>query len=377
MKLTVDRKNLLAVITPMAGIVERTTSVPVLSHVLLKVRAGRLEISATDLECSLTTSVDAKEMEAEGGLAVQMKKLLEIVRASEGDIELEAGEEGNTAAMLSIESGHATFKLRGLPAEDFPTLATLAEPEVRLELPLPVLRSMIGRTLFCVSAEESRFQLTAAFLRPLDGAVALVATDGHRLALVEADAPGVEEGEGVLVPRKVLQELLRLEGDGAVEIAWTKHHLGLTAPGWSLVARKLEGTFPDYERVIAKDHPRRLFFGRKALAEAVHRVALLCGERSRAVRLSWAEAEPGSVVFEAANPDVGEAREELPLADSTVHPGGDLVVGVNPDYLGEWLASVDTDRVRLELKDENSIIVCHPADGGLRREVVAIMPIRF
>ena len=363
MEIRLNRSELLTELVPMQGIVERRTTIPVLSHLLLKAEGDALHIAATDLEVSLTSSCDG-EVASEGAIAIQAKKLLEIMRAAVGDeVTLRLEDEG----ALTILVGHSTFKIRGLPAEDFPTLPQVdVDP---LEIPFGTFRNMIGKIFFAISSEESRFQLSGALLEVKDDLLALVATDGHRLALVESPVEGLREAESVLVPRKALQELQRFEGED-LSFRRGEHHLSFTIGRRRLICRILEGTFPDYERVIATENDRHVVADRKLLMGVIQRVSLLTGDRSRAIRL---EIEDGKLEFSAANPDLGEAREDVPCEYDNV----DLSMGLNPDYLVQFLSASDTEKVRLELKDENSQCVCYPVDGVDKRYVCVIMPIRL
>ncbi len=365
MEIRLNRVELLNELVPMQGIVERRTTIPVLSHLLLRATEDRLELAATDLEVSLTSSCEG-EVAEEGSIAIQAKKLLEIIRASEGEeVTMRVEQEGT----LTILAGKSQFKVRGLPAEDFPTLPSIEEEEA-LALPFRTFRSMISKIFFAISSEESRFQLSGALLQQREGTLALVATDGHRLALIESEIAGLSEADGVLVPRKALQELLRFESPLDLEFRKSEHHLSFTLGVRQLICRILEGTFPDYERVIAKDNDKKVVVGRKHLAAVVHRVGLLTGDRSRAIRL---ELQPGQLVFSSANPDLGEAKEEI----ACEFEGTGLQLGVNPDYFTQFLKETETEQVRLELKDENSQCVAYPVDGKDQRYVCVIMPIRL
>lgn len=366
MEIRINRAELLTELAPMQGIVERKSTIPVLSHILLKAKDGKLHIAATDLDVSLTSWCDATT-EREGAVAVQARKFLEIVRAMVGD-EVHLVEEDNHG--LRITSGNSRFKIRGLSSDDFPTL-----PEVgagaQIELPHGDFRKMIGKIFFAVSAEESRFQLNGALLKPKSGSLEMVATDGHRLALVETPVAGVEEGEGVLVPRKALQELQRFDGDDAVAFQRGEHHLSFRVGRRELICRILEGTFPDYEKVISKDNDKVVSFPRKGLGDVVSRVALLTGDRARAVRMAFEEQQ---LVVSAANPDLGEAVEEIECE----YAGPSLELGINPDYLGQFLSVVESDDVLLKLKDENSQCIGAPAEESEdERYLCVIMPMRL
>ena len=371
MDVRVDRTQFLAELAPMQGIVERKTTIPVLAHLLLRVQDDKLHLAATDLDVSLTSWCEADASE-DGAIAVQARKFMEIIRSLTGD-EVHLVQENPKE--LTIRAGKSRFKIHGLPAEDFPTLPEVDE-EYRLEIPFDELKGMISKVLFAVSTEESRFQLNGALLKLKEGSVELVATDGHRLALVETELEAVaasgQDSDSVLVPRKALQELQRFDGGEVVGYQRGEHHLVFRVGRRELICRILEGSFPDYERVIAKDNDKEASFDRRGLGDAVSRVALLTGERARAVRLSLT---PGEMVVSAANPDLGEATEQL----ECTYDGPELRLGINPDYLEDFLKVVDTERVRLQLKDENSQTVGLP-DGdleGANRYLCVIMPMRL
>lgn len=365
MEVRVKRSDLLRELIPMQGIVERRTTIPVLSHILLRAAEDRLHLASTDLDVSLTSSCEA-ELSSSGSVAVQARKFLEIVRAvGAEELSLKLEDEKR----LRIDVSHSHFKINGLAAEDFPTLPEVSGSE-ELKIPFEVLKKAIGRIIFAVSTEESRFQLNGALLKLNDGVVELVATDGHRLALVENELEGAKVAEGVLVPRKALQELQRFEEDGDLLFRRSEHHLSFGLGSRELICRILEGTFPDYNRVISKENDKRAVFDKKSLSQAVQRVALLTGDRARAVRL---ELGSGNLVITAANPDLGEAMEEL----ACDYDGEELKIGMNPDYLVHFLSALDTDRVRLDLKDENTQCIGYPVDGEDKRYLCVIMPMRI
>lgn len=372
MEIRLKRNDFLGELIPMQGIVERKTTIPVLSHILLNTRDakdGLLHLAATDLEVSLTSRCEA-DVQVGGAIAVQAKKLIEIIRSLSAPEVLLVQDEPR---VLSIRAGSSRFKIHGLAADDFPTLPMVGAADgSRVEIPFGDFRRMVSKILFAVSAEESRFQLNGALFKIKDGALEIVATDGHRLALVEkredslrgalgrAEHGGEQDGkDSVLVPRKALQELQRLEGDAdasVLEFRRGEHHLSFRLGQRELICRILEGTFPDYERVIAKDNDKKVLFDRKALAEAVQRAALMTSDRARAVRLQFGADQ---LVISAVNADLGEAVEEV----ACEYDGPEFRLGINPDYLSQFLAAVDTDRVRLELKDENTQCVGYPQEA--------------
>lgn len=365
MEIRLKRSEFLTELAPMQGIVERRTTIPVLSHLLLTVRGDRLYLAATDLDVSLTSWVGG-EVAREGAIAVQAKKFLEIVRsAATEEVQLVQEEERS----LAISFGTARFRIHGLPATDFPTLATVA-PRTEVEIPLPRFRRFVSKVLFAVSSEEARFQLSGALVHLKDGKVEMVATDGHRLALIEGAVSGAKGEDSVLVPRKALQELLRFEGEEQLVFRRGEHHLAFVSGRRELVCRILEGTFPDYKRVIAKQNDKKVVVDRRGLAEMVQRIALITGDRARGVRLAFA---PGEITVSAANPDLGEASETL----ACEYEGEALRIGLNPDYLGQFLAALETEKVLFELKDENSQCLGSPIGGEDDRYLCVIMPMRI
>ena len=372
MDIRVNRSRFLAELAPMQGIVERKSTIPVLSHLLLSARDGKLHLAATDLDVSLTSSCEA-EIGNSGSIAVQAKKFMEIIRSLVGD---EVHLSQDEPQQLTIEAGNSRFRIHGLPAEDFPTLPPV-DPTYSANLPSDIFRSMISKVLFAVSNEESRFQLNAALLKFKADSIELAATDSHRLALIETPIEGLPENaadDSVLISRKALQELLRMESDSPVEFERGEHHLRFRIDQRELTCRILEGTYPDYERVIARDNDKHVVLDRRTLGEAVQRAALLTGDRARAVKLVFDDNE---LVVSAANPDLGEARESLPCE----FEGPALNFGINPDYLRDFLSAVDQDRVRLEMKDENSQTVGYPhhddEDAATGRYLCVIMPMRI
>lgn len=365
MEIRLTRTDFLNELTPMQGVVERRSTIPVLSHILLRVEDKGLFLAATDLDVSLTSFCEG-EVKGEGAIAVQARKFIEIIRASSGDEVLLVKEDESS---LVIKVGRSRFKINGLSADDFPTLPKVSD-EDRVSVPYAQLRDMISKVLFAVSTEESRFQLNGALMKLGDNSLSIVATDGYRLALVENDLEGAREAEGVLVPRKALQELLRLEGEGDVSLGRGENHLSFKVGRRELICRILEGTFPDYERVIAKDNDQSVVIDRRMLNEAIQRVALLTGDRARAIRCDF---QDDMVTISATNPDLGEAVEELECKLE----GSGVKIGVNPDYLSHFLGAVRSDQVKLDLKDENTQCVGFPVEGSDRRYLCVIMPMRI
>jgi DNA polymerase-3 subunit beta len=370
MEILVRRNDLAKELQLVQGIVERKNSIPILSNVLAEARAGELRISATDLDVSLRCGCPAQVVE-EGAMTLGAKKLYEIVR-SLPDSDVSVKVEGDTWARIKCE--RVEFKMAGLPREDFPSI-----PEARagkaVDIPVGALRALIQRTSFAITAEDARYYLAGALLVLDKDSAAMVATDGHRLAWAQKSTPlKVAETTRVLVPRKAITELARLiedmGGEEVVSFQQGDGHLIFIAGGRTLASKMVEAQFPAYEKVVAVTGDKKVAVGREVLHSAIRRVSLLSSERGRAVRLSL---EDGRLEVSASSPELGEARESLPLE----YAGEGVEIGFNAQYLLEFLGVVGTDEVALEVKDAESQGILRPMgeDGGDYRYVV--MPMRF
>jgi DNA polymerase-3 subunit beta len=370
MEILVRRNDLASELSLVQGIVERKNSIPILSNVLCEAKAGEIRISATDLDVSLRCGC-AAEVKQEGAVTLGAKKLYEIVRSlpeQEVSLTLEAD------AWARIRCGRVEFRMAGLSREDFPTLPE-AKPARGIELPAALLKELIQRTAFAITAEDARYYLAGALLVLEKDKAAMVATDGHRLAWAERKAQlKVAEATRVLVPRKAISELLRLiEQAGAEEAVSFQQgdgHLIFQVAGRTLASKQVEAQFPAFEKVIAVAGDKRVSLAREALQGAIRRVSLLSSDRGRAVRLGL---DAGKLELSASSPDLGEAREAL----SVDYAGGSVEIGFNAQYLLEFLGVVGSEQVLLELKDGESQGLLKPAadDGGEYRYVV--MPMRF
>ena len=370
MEILVRRNDLVKELQLVQGIVERKNSIPILQNVLAEARSGELRISATDLDVSLRCGCVAQVVE-EGSVTLGAKKLYEIMRSlPESEVSMRV--EGDAWARIRCE--RVEIKMAGLPGEDFPTL-----PEARaakaVEVPVGVLRALIQRTAFAITAEDARYYLAGALLVLDKDGAAMVATDGHRLAWAQRRAAlKLAESARVLVPRKAITELARLVEDMADEELVSFHqgdgHLVFGAGGRTLSSKVVEAQFPAYEKVVGVTGDKKVTVGREVLQSAIRRVSLLSSERGRAVRLSLDE---GRLEVSASSPELGEARESLPLE----YAGGGVEIGFNAQYLLDFLGVVGTDEVGLEVKDAESQGLLRPIgeEGGDYRYVV--MPMRF
>lgn len=372
MKLTLDRAPLTKALETIRRIAPGRATIPIIANVLLDAVAGRLTLRATDLDIEAQTSVEA-DVATAGALTVSAATLHDLVRKlpDKAQVALEAQDNG---ARLSVRSGRSRFQLQALPASDWPDVP---DPDYHnsFSLPAKTLAHMFAKTAFAISTEETRYYLNGVFFHSDDTeggpVLRMVATDGHRLACIEAPRPDGAAGmPGVIVPRKACIEIERLlkgaEGDVGVKLG--ANRIRLDIGGVTLVSKLIDGTFPDYKRVIPANNDKRATLDRDALASAADRVATISSERGRAVKLSF---ERGQLVLSVVNPDMGEAREELE-ADYDSTP---LEIGFNSRYLAEALAAIDGDRVAVKLFDAGSPTLLQ---GETSNDLlVVLMPMRI
>lgn len=357
MELTVAKADLQKELQLCQGVVEKRSTIPILSNVLLRAADGRLQIAATDLDVTVVSSCAARITDA-GGVTIEAKRLFDIVR-SLPDTDVHFTVQDNHSVML--ESGTAKFRLNGLPAEDYPTLPTIT-PGDAYSIPLDELKTMVGKVKFAITHEETRFQLNGALLKMQPTKMEMVATDGHRMALINFPSAASTGKKGadltILVPRKALDEILRLESsDGAVQFGVSENQLYFEAGDRRLMARMIDVNFPNYMEVISKDNDRHVLVDRERLLATIKRISLVANERTRAVRFDFA---PGKLTVSSTNPELGDARETVPID----YAGQPFFVGLNAAYLLDFLAATDTPSVSLDLKDENSQCIGRPSPTG-------------
>jgi len=367
MELVVRKNDLLRELQLFQGIVERKNTIPILANVLLEAKDGELKFLATDLEVALRSRCDATVTKP-GALTLPAKKLYEIVKSlPDTDIRIAEDKSGVKVAADRFDS-----RIQTLPKDDFPTLPDGgANPTASLQG--SALKEMVAKTQFAITGEDTRYFLNGAQFVLRGDSMSLVATDGHRLALVtvkrdgDADAPEVK----AILPRKTLGELGRLltEGDTAVSYERGENHLFFEVGGRKLISRMIDGQFPAYERVIPKGNDKHIEFERERLTNAVKRVALLSNERSRAVKF---QIDKGKVDVTSSSPELGEAHETLPVD----YDGTSLQICFNAQYVLDFLAVVATDVVALELKDEVSQAVMTPVGAEGYDYTYVIMPMR-
>ena len=369
MEFVVRKNDLLRELQLFQGIVERKNTIPILANVLIEAKDKELHLVATDLEVALRSKCDAS-IAKPGALTLPAKKLYEIVK-SLPETEIRVSEEKNG---VKVAADRFESRMQTLPKEDFPTLPQPTGTSGTI-LPRTILKEMIAKTQFAITGEDTRFFLNGALFVLGPETMSLVATDGHRLALVSAKRDAKSSKADVeakpILPKKTLGELLRLlaESEGDITFEHGENHLFFDVGGRTLISRMIDGQFPAYERVIPKGNDKHIEFERDRLTNAVKRVALLSNERSRAVKF---QIERGKVDVSSSSPELGEARESLPVD----YAGTSLQICFNAQYVLDFLAAVATDTVALDLKDEVSQAIMTPLGTDGYDSTYVIMPMR-
>ena len=371
MEFTVSKADLVRELGLSQGVVEKKATLPVLSNVLLEADDDRIIISATDLELNIRCTAPA-QVKTPGGGTVPAKKLLDYVRLlPDADIHFRFSE----THWASLTCGRSRTRIAGMPKEGYPEIPEMPEPVGRL--PVALMASMISRTIFAIAAEESRFTLNGALLLVKPQSLTMVATDGHRLAMVEYPNPSGASGEQrALIPRKAMMELARLAGDcdeesAQIDFATEDNHLFFRIGSRLLSSRKLTGNFPDYERVLPKSHPHIVTLDREEFRAAIERVSQFSDERSRAVKIRFADNE---ATIHSSLSESGESEETL-----AVDYGGPATeIGFNANYLLDFLRAVGEPRVHFHFKDPQSAGELTPAGEELSyRYRYVVMPMRI
>ncbi len=373
MKLTIERAALLKALSHVQSVVERRTTIPILSNVLLRAEAGRLALSATDMDLEIVEGVAAR-VERDGRTTAPAHTLYDIVRKLRDGAQVELESPGGRNEML-LRSGRSTFTLACLPPEDYPVMSAGELPH-HFALSAAELRSLIDRTRFAISTEETRYYLNGIYLHATKNdevpVVRAVATDGHRLARVEMTAPeGAAGMPGIIVPRKTVLELRKLveegEAEAEVQIALGETKIRVAIGEAALTSKLIDGTFPDYDRVIPSGNDKILEVDCKSFAEAVDRVSTISSERSRAVKLA---IEKGGLVVSATSPENGTAVEELEVR----YESTPIEIGFNSRYLLDITDQIAGEYVQFQMSDAGSpTIVRDSADASA---LYVLMPMR-
>lgn len=349
MKFTVAKDQLLNGLQAVQNIVSARTTLPILSNVLLRAGEARLDLTATDLDVTISCGVEAA-IRKQGGTTLPVKKLFSIVRElGAPEIEFEVDEKNG----CKIKAGSSYYRINGLPPEEFPPLPKFAESRT-VTLPQAKVKSMLKRTCFAVSTDETRYVLNGIFFSFKEHKLTLVATDGRRLALTDEELDiGEERAMEFIVPTKAINELSRLlQDDGDAEIKVSENQAafnlkGEKSPPTLIITKLVEGNYPNYKQVIPGEAAERIALGREELLQALRRAEIMTSDKSNSVKLAFSA---NTLALTANTPEVGEARESLAVN----YKGQDLAVAFNPAYLMDPLKALDEDEVFLELTDELS-----------------------
>jgi DNA polymerase III subunit beta len=370
MEFSVKKFDLLEELNLTQGVVERKTTIPILSNLLCEAQGNRLTITATDLELSIRTSCEAK-VKKEGAGTIPAKKLLELVRLlPEEEIRFKLLENH----WVQITCDRKSYKLVGMSKDNFPALPNF--PHALVRIPSKILADVISKTSFAISLEESRYTLNGALLVLKPNSLSMVATDGHRLAMIEVDHKfeGLPAETRVLVPKKAMTEVQRLAAEcgdeDAVEFGQDESHLFFKFGGRLLTSRKLTGQFPNYEAVLPRDANKTVTLDRGELQNALRRVSQLADQRSHAVKFMLAKE---GLEISASSPEYGEAKEAIEKEFN----GEPISIGFNAQYLLDFLAAAADGPISFELKDEQSAGQLRPVSDDSTRYRYVVMPMRI
>ena len=364
MKFTAAREALLKPLQAVIGVVERRQTMPILSNVLLVAKDWSLSVTATDLEVELVAQADV-DTETGGEITVSGRKLLDICRALPEGTEITLGVSGEK---LNIRGGRSRFNLATLPAAEFPVVEDIKAGQ-QISVSQVSLARLIEKTHFSMAQQDVRYYLNGMLLETSKGHLKAVATDGHRLALCQAEVDGSVDEQQVIVPRKGVLELQRLmTGDGDLVVELGSNHIRIQLDGIRFTSKLIDGRFPEYERVIPKESSNELTADRGAFKGALQRTAILSNEKYRGIRLVIRDS---GVVLQAHNPEQEEAEEELGVEYS----GEDIEIGFNVNYLLDALGAVDGEEVSLSVQDSNSS--CLIRQPGKDDCTFVVMPMRL
>ena len=370
MKITIERSELIKSLGHVQSVVERRNTIPILSNVKIEAAEGRLTLNATDMDLDMVDSVGAN-VETAGSITVSAHTLYDIVRKlPEGSqVELNASSDGQ----MQLSAGRSRFTLSCLPTDEFPVLSGGELPH-NFNVTAAELRSLIDRTKFAISTEETRYYLNGIYLHKADrdgvDVLRAVATDGHRLASVEAPLPaGSENMPGVIVPRKTVTELRKLidESGDEVAISMSENKIRFSFDNAVLTSKLIDGTFPDYQRVIPSGNDKDMEVNCKLFSDAVDRVSAISSEKSRAIKLVLTS---GLLALSASSPEHGSAEEEIEVT----YEGDSVEIGFNSAYLLDITRQIEGDTALVSLADGNSPTILREMDDA--SALYVIMPMR-
>ena len=369
LKATQDK--VLAVLQSVAGIVERRHTLPILANVLIRKTGNALQLTTSDLEIQIRTTAELGGDTGDFTTTVGARKLIDILRTMPADqtVSLESQQ-----SKLVLKGGKSRFTLQSLPAEDFPLVQESAAFGPVFAVPQKTLKDLLGQVSFAMAVQDIRYYLNGILFVAEGQQLSLVATDGHRLAFASSQLDVEVPKQEVILPRKTVIELQRLLSDAGgenqphIEMQFANNQAKFTFGGMEFVTKLVEGKFPDYNRVIPRNHQNIITLGRAPLLASLQRTAILTSEKFKGVRLN---IEPGSLRVASNNAEQEEAQDELDID----YGGDNIEIGFNVTYLLDVLANMGQDMVKLELADGNSSVVFAIPDN--RHFKYVVMPMRI
>ncbi len=370
MKLSISRSDLMRALSHIQSVVERRNTIPILANVKLQAADGTLTLSATDMDLEVNETV-AATVQTVGATTAPAHTLHDIVRKLPDGATVEISVEGS-GAMMSIRAGRSNFKLSCLPVADFPELGT-GDLDVTFSVPASALRDLIDKTRFAMSADETRYYLNGIYVHATSNGVPVlraVATDGHRLARFQMPLPeGADKMPGVIVPRKTVAEIRKLldEAADAVRISLSENKIRFSLDHIVLTSKLIDGTFPDYEKVIPNDNNKVIEVDAKVFSGAIDRVSTISSEKTRAVKIA---INGKTMTLSAQSPEAGSASEEIEVNNDEVA----LEIGFNSRYLMDITSQIDSAGCRISLADSGGPTILQ--DAGDESALYVLMPLR-
>ena len=365
------QEKLLSALQSVSGIVERRHTLPILANVLLRKNGGEIEFTTSDLEIQVRTRDTFDGDTASFSTTVGARKLIDILRSLPADqiVTLSANQN-----KLTLQGGKSRFTLQTMPSDDFPLVQEAADFGPVFKVPQATLKTLINQVHFAMAVHDIRYYLNGILFVAEGKTLTLVATDGHRLALAQATLDTEIPKQEVILPRKTVLELQRLlkddkgNDDSTIELRFAGNQAKFSFSGMEFVTKLVEGKFPDYNRVIPKNHKNHITLGRAPLLSSLQRAAILTSEKFKGVRVN---IEPGTLRIASSNAEQEEAKEEI-----EIDYGGDSIeIGFNVTYLMDALSNISAEMIKLELQDTNSsVLITVPEQAGFK---YVVMPMRI
>ncbi|GAB4539947.1 MAG: DNA polymerase III subunit beta [Thermodesulfovibrionia bacterium] len=368
MKIRIEKEEMQKVLQSIQGIVDKKTTMPILSHLLLKVDKTA-SVVATDLDIAVRRPINV-DVERKGSLCIPAKKLMEIAREVDDALLLESQENN----WLMVSSGKSTFKLMGLPEEEYPSLPDVTKTE-EFSIDAVILKDMIEKTIYAAGESDTRYTLNGLLMHLIPKKkvtqLNIVGTDGHRLSLIMREVKGkASEERKVILPRKAASELRRLleEASGDVNICLNKNHVFFILDEIVFTSRLIEGNYPNYDQVIPQDNEKKVVIDKPAFLKALRRTSIMSRERTNAIRI---DLEDNRMILSSINPDIGEAREEM----ACQYKGDNITIGCNARYMIEAIQATNGEIIRMELQEPLSpVLIVETEDTGYK---CVVMPMRI